>query len=141
MFCFHPPNPRHPQGHHFFCCSGLLITIFLSFTALINHYNSFIFQCRTLFSLHFTMPRLFYPTHFSSDPGPPGKGMGQNNSTGALALKIKAIWQFLKVYTGGTRYALGRASREVFQNLIAYFAHFVLHTRNKTKRKDCVCLH
>ena len=81
--CSDPIPPDNPLGITFFGCPGLFITISLPCLALINHYNSFILQCPALLSLHFAVPRPFYHTHFSSDPGAAQGVWGQNNLTGA----------------------------------------------------------
>ena len=66
-----------PRRHFFLGCPGLLITLFLPYPALINHFNHIIFQC----------PALFYHTHFSFDPDASlWRGWVQNNLTGTLLL-------------------------------------------------------
>ena len=58
--CSAPIPPRHPRGHHFFCCCpGVLITLIFTCPALYSYQNHTFFEC----------PALFYHTHIFSDPG------------------------------------------------------------------------
>ena len=71
-------TPRAPPGHHFLGgCPVLFITLFLPCPAPINHFNTLILECHTLFSLHFPVPRSFLSHKFFLRPwGCPRGGMG-----------------------------------------------------------------